>query len=530
MSEVQELIEYLETLSPEELDEVTAHAAAEFGQKPWMPNLGPQQAAFFNEADDLYYGGQAGGGKSDLILGLSLTEHRNSLVLRRFTDDARELAERLMDITGTRAGFNGQHLWYRTDDGRRIDFGGCKEETDKQRYKGRPHDLIGFDEIPDFLESQFRFIKAWNRSVDPEQRCRVVCAGNPPTNPEGVWVIQYWGPWLDPEHPEYPVPDGELRWFTTVDGKEDEMVDGKGPHLVNGEKIMARSRTFIRSRLQDNPDLAQTDYDATLAQLPPELRAAYRDGRFDMSLKDQAYQVIPSAWLNAAVDRWLPDPPQGIPMCAMGADIAQGGQDNTVLAPRHDGWFAPLIKVAGAQTPDGPSVAGLIMTNRRHGAEVIIDMGGGYGGSARDHLIANGIKAYPYKGAKKSERMTKDRQMGFSNTRSEAYWRFREALDPSEYQGSPIALPNDKRLLAGLRAPTFKLVSNKIQITPKVELTKNLGFSPDEADAVVMSWFRGPKAKTHLPEWRPDQRVGNIGGIKPRLPRVNTGRPHRRRR
>jgi hypothetical protein len=56
---------------------------------------------------------------------------------------------------------------------RQIDIAGCEQESDKQRFKGDPHDLIVFDEGTDFLESQYRFIIGWNRSTDPKQRCRV---------------------------------------------------------------------------------------------------------------------------------------------------------------------------------------------------------------------------------------------------------------------------------------------------------------------------------------------------------------------
>ena len=164
-------------------------------------------------------------------------------------------------------------------------------------------------------------------------------------------------------------------------------VDGAGPHLVKGEMVYARSRTFIRSRLEDNPDLTQTgDYAARLAALPKDLRTAYKEGRFDLSLKDNPNQCIPTAWVLAAQARWEETPPRDIPMCAIGGDIAQGGDDETVLAPRHDGWFAPLIAIPGSQTPDGPSVAGRIIAVRRHNCHVLIDMGGGYGGSTSDPL------------------------------------------------------------------------------------------------------------------------------------------------
>jgi hypothetical protein len=79
-------------------------------------------------------------------------------------------------------------------------------------------------------------------------------ASNPPTTAEGLWVVKYWGPWLDITHPN-PAKPGELRWFTTVAG-EDREVAGPGPHLIYGEPIYARSRTFIRATLSDNPDLA----------------------------------------------------------------------------------------------------------------------------------------------------------------------------------------------------------------------------------------------------------------------------------
>jgi hypothetical protein len=120
-------------------------------------------------------------------------------------------------------GYNGQLQRWRLDD-RQIDIAGC--EQDKQRFKGDPHDLIVFDEGTDFLESQYRFIIGWKRSTDPKQRCRVIVASNPPTTAEGLWVVKYWGPWLDRTHPN-PAKPGELRWFTTLKG-EDREIDGPG--------------------------------------------------------------------------------------------------------------------------------------------------------------------------------------------------------------------------------------------------------------------------------------------------------------
>lgn len=482
----------------------------------WVPNPGPQTDAYFCEADELFYGGQAGPGKTDLIIGLSLTCHERSLVLRRTNKEASKLFDRYLELIGTRDGWNGQDSIWRLPNGKVIDIGGCQLEEDKQKYKGNPHDLIGFDEISDFTESQYTFITIWNRGIKPDARCRVVAAGNPPTRPEGLWVIKYWGPWLDPTHPS-PAQPGEIRWF--LGGQE---VSGPGPYMVESKSVRARSRTFIRGELKDNPDLAATGYDSVLAGLPEELRLAYREGRFDASLKDNAYQVIPTAWVRKAQARWKPEMPRGIPMCAMGVDVANGGDDNTCLAPRYDGWYPPLITVPGRETPTGSSVAGLVVAHRRDNATIVIDLGGGYGGAPYERLKENEIAVVGFKGAEKSTRRTKDNKLGFSNKRSEAYWKFREALDPDQIPESPIALPPDPTLVADLTAPTFEIGPHGIKVEPKDQLVKRLGRSPDRGDAVVMAWIEGGKMASHYEIWQADQRVN------PRVnPKVNMG-PRRR--
>lgn len=460
----------------------------------WVPNPGPQTDAFFCEADELFYGGQAGGGKSDLTIGLSLTCHTRSLLLRRTNKEALGLVERMAEVVGDRDGWSGQQGIWRLPT-RTVELSGCQLEEDKQKFKGSPHDLIGFDEVSDFTESQYTFIIGWNRSADAEQRCRVVATGNPPTRPEGLWVLKRWGAWLDPNHPN-PAKPGELRYYTTgEDGREIE-VDGPGPHLIGGEWIKAKSRTFIPAKLADNPDLAATDYAATLAALPAELRAAYRDGKFDAGLKDAAYQAIPTAWVRAAQARWTPQPPDGVPMCAMGVDASGGGTDPMVIANRHDGWYAPLIVVEGKTIPierAGRFCAGLILSYRRDNADVIIDLGGGYGSSTYEQLHENIEAVYGHKGAEEALGRDKSGKFGFKNKRAAAIWRFREALDPDQPGGSRIMLPPSATLLADLTAPTFRPDSKMIEIESKLDVCKRLGRSTNEGDAVVMAWTRGLK-------------------------------------
>lgn len=471
----------------------------------WVPNPGPQTDAYYCEADELLYGGTAGCGKTGLGCGLSLTQHRRTLFLRRTNKEASKIFDAYFELLGTREGWNGQDSYWRLPDGRVIDVGGCQLEDDKQKWKGNPHDLIFFDELCDFTETQYKFIKTWNRSADPGQRCRVVSATNPPTRPEGMWIVRYWAPWLDPRHPN-PARPSELRWF--LDDKE---VDGPGPHLLDGRPTRASSRTFIPGKLADNPDLAQSNYDSVLASLPAELRAAYREGRFDVAIKDDAFQTIPSEWIMAAFERWKdhPRPPEGVPMSAISVDIAMrlGSEtstgayenDSTVIQWRHGGWYAEPVMKSGAETKTGAIIAGLVVAYRRDEAQIIVDMGGGYGGGTWETMVNNGLSPYSFRGLDASSARTRDGQFKFINRRTEAYWKFREALDPDQPGGSPIALPENRDLLLDLVTPKWALTANGIQITPKIDVIKALGRSPDRGDAVVTCWLQGMKVYNAMP-------------------------------
>lgn len=500
MITIDEAKKKLESMSPEDRAKWLAAAKKVNDGLLWKPNPGPQTAAYYSLADELFFGGSAGPGKTQLGLGLAVNEHDNSLLLRRTNKEADGLVRHLAGIIGNRDGWNGQHgTW--TLPGRTIEIGGCQLEEDKQKRKGFPHDLIFYDEVSDFSETQYIFIQAWNRSTKPGQRCRVVAAGNPPTSPEGFWVLKRWGAWLDPHHPN-PAQPGELRWYTTgAEGAEIE-VNGPGPHFIAGQTVTARSRTFIPAKLSDNPEQDTPEYRAVLAGLPPLERAAYRDGLFGAALEDEANQCIPTTWVQAAQARWAPNPPVGVPMCAIGVDVSlPGGKDATVIARRHDGWFAQLIVLQGKEVLDTKQLAGRIVAVRRDGAKVIIDLGGGWGGDALATLRENGIDAVGYMGIKKYGGRTENSALKLSNTRTAAYWRFREALDPTQPNGSSICLPPSSALLADLCAPRYKNATNGLALESKEDVCKRIGRSPDSGDAVVMAWFDGQKQKNISGGW-----------------------------
>ena len=166
---------------------------------PWVPEPTnqPQSDAYHSKADVLLYGGAAGGGKSDLLLGLSLTAHRRSVIFRRTYVDLNDMERRLIAIRGTRSGYNSVDMALQAD-GRVIEFGALERPGSELTWQGRPHDFIGFDEGAQLPESKVRFVMGWLRSEDPEQRCRVVIASNPPIGAQGEWLITWFAPWARP--------------------------------------------------------------------------------------------------------------------------------------------------------------------------------------------------------------------------------------------------------------------------------------------------------------------------------------------
>lgn len=505
MSEASEAIATIKNMTAEQK---AAFDAVLDTMPRWTPQSGPQQMAYESQADILFYGGAAGGGKTDLLLGLALTSQRHSIIFRREAVQLIGIEERMTAITGTRQGYNSQTGVWRLPQGRVMELGSVKEPGDWMKFQGRAHDAKLFDEICHFLESQFRALIGWLRSDDPNIRQRVVCAGNPPTSSDGQWVKRFWAAWLDPTHPN-PAKPGELRWYVSDENGDDFEVPSGDPVKVGSDWFTPKSRTFIPSSVDDNLFLSTTGYKATLQSLPEPLRSQMLRGDFQAGASDPAWQLIPTAWVKAAQARWVKKEIKG-PMTAIGFDPARGGADKSTAARRHGQWFDELVSVPGAVTADGPTAAGFIVPLIRNGACVCVDSIG-IGSSALDFIKGLNLLVLPVVGSAMSGLSDKAGQLRFRNKRAEMYWRLREALDPT--LDDPIALPPDQELLGDLCAARYKIVTMGdkagIQIRDKDEIREAIGRSPDKGDAVAMTFVSGiPLAgrqkttNTKPPDWR----------------------------
>jgi hypothetical protein len=128
----------------------------------------PQTLAYFSEADCLLYGGEPGGGKSQLILGLAFNCHERSLLMRRQYGDLERLIEDALKIHGSREGFNGSppprlrisdkqddQLPRRAKDRRRTRHDGAGPRSARHRRGDA------------LREAQIRFLMGWVRSETP---------------------------------------------------------------------------------------------------------------------------------------------------------------------------------------------------------------------------------------------------------------------------------------------------------------------------------------------------------------------------
>jgi hypothetical protein len=87
-----------------------------------------------------------------------------------------------------------------------------------------------------------------------------------------------------------------------------------------------------------------------------------------------------------------------------------------------------------------------VVKHRRDRCPVIVDVGGGWGGDAVIAMKDNGIDVVAFNGVVTSTRARATASSSSSTSARRPYWKFREALDPSQEGGSSIALPNDPEL------------------------------------------------------------------------------------
>lgn len=278
---------------------------------------------------EAFYGGAAGGGKSDALLmaALQYAEYPGykALLLRKTFADLSQ-ADGLLDrsrewLTG-RADWNeGRHRWT-FPSGAILEFGHMQYSKDRYSYQGAAYDFVGFDEVTHFEEADYIYLFSRMRQREGALfPLRMRAASNPPPNPDNHWTTNRF------------------------------ILKKPDPSRLDETEAERRSRICIPAKVEDNPGLDVDGYDQALRQLDPQTYAQLRHGDwmarqpgnwvFDSEAIDAAVEL--GSWLDVQRERGtIPQPVKGL--MASGTDY---GDYHTVFEPL---W--PLER-GGAYIPPG---------------------------------------------------------------------------------------------------------------------------------------------------------------------------------
>jgi predicted phage terminase large subunit-like protein len=208
---------------------------------------------------EAFFGGAAGGGKSDALLMAALqyvdVPGYNAILFRRTFQDLSlpgSLLDRARDwLQGTDAKWDDrEHTWRFPNPefdatvykgGATLTFAYLQTEMQKHRYAGADFQFIGFDESTSFSETMYQFLfSRLRKDMDLDVPLRMRSASNP-GNKGHAWV---------------------KRRFIT---------EGR-----------AKGRVFVPSVVQDNPSLNIEEYLISLEQLDPITRMRLLKGDWDI--------------------------------------------------------------------------------------------------------------------------------------------------------------------------------------------------------------------------------------------------------
>ena len=254
--------------------------------------ISPKQKLFLSAtADEVLYGGAAGGGKTcgqliDAFLYAMRYKGSKQILFRRSYPELEKSVIRqafeLFPVTLYKYSNTSHTMTF--PNGSVLDFGYISSEEDVYQYQSAEYDVIRFDELTHFTEFQYEYMRSRLRGTNgyPKQM-------KSSTNPGNIGHAWVKARFIDPA--EY--------------GKE---FVGEYVNDEAGNK-KALTRIFIPAKVTDNQFLMENDpnYILNHSALPESQRKALRDGSWDIHtgqfFPEFAYDVhtiepftIPETW------------------------------------------------------------------------------------------------------------------------------------------------------------------------------------------------------------------------------------------
>lgn len=227
-------------------------------KKEWKPHAGPQTEAFrYFYVFELLYGGAKGGGKTDWLLfdflepALIHNPNYRGIIFRRTFPRLKEIIDRSFKWLLSQAEYNKGDKCWEWKTGAKLYFAHCQYEENKYDYQGHEYHYMGFDQLEEFTESQYEYLKVQARTSDPDITVRIRGTANP-GNIGHLWVKK-------------------------------RFIDNRIPMQIYKDELGLTSM-FIPAKVHDNPSLVESDpmYVKRLQALPEKERRALLDGDWNV--------------------------------------------------------------------------------------------------------------------------------------------------------------------------------------------------------------------------------------------------------
>lgn len=231
------------------------------------------------DADEVLFGGAAGGGKSygqladALVYALKYPKSKQLILRKTFPElEHSMIFTSLSFYPKSVCKYSSTSRKWTFLNGSVIEFGYCATKTDVLRYQGAEYDVVRFDELTHFTEDQYTYLISRIRGVNPYPK--MVKSS---TNPGGIghsWVKR-------------------------------RFIDGIEAGKVHKDDKTGARRIFIPSFVQDNVFLMQADgdYIKRLEQLPENERKALLYGEWDI-FDGQVFAEWKNSHIGKKTRRW----------------------------------------------------------------------------------------------------------------------------------------------------------------------------------------------------------------------------------
>lgn len=259
------------------------------------PQPGPQTMFLQSNADVVFYGGSAGGGKTFALLLDPLYNINNpqfgSVIFRRTTKQITKqgsLWDTASDLYLPLGGvpLQSPHHHFTFNSGAKINLHHMEHEKDRFDWQGSQIPDVSYDEITHFTWTQFNYMFSRLRSMSGVKgRIKATCNPDP-----DHWLRGFIDWWIGEDGLAIAERSGVVRYVVVV-GDEIIWGDTKEELLKKYPKLIPKSCTFIRSSVEDNKILLESDpaYLSNLHALTRVEKARLLHGNWDVRATAGSY-------------------------------------------------------------------------------------------------------------------------------------------------------------------------------------------------------------------------------------------------